>query len=98
MNFDFATFICNLFRSNHLHIFCSSLLIESCISAAVSPNDSTVAFSVVSSAYKIELNLSLDMIISLIHILTKRGPRMEPCGMLMGKKSLYHRFAHIAYD
>ena len=55
-------------------------LFYSCISATVSPNDSIVAFSVVSSAYKIKLNLSLDMIISLIHILNKRGPRIEPCG------------------
>ena len=79
-NFNFATFICNLFRFNHLHIFCISSLIESCISATVSPNDSTVAFSVVSSAYKIKLNLSLDMIISFINILNKRGPTIEPCG------------------
>ena len=45
--------------------------------------DNAVVFSMASSAYKIKLNLSLNMIISLINILNKRGPTFEPCDTLV---------------
>ena len=41
------------------------------------------------------------MIISLINLLNKRGPTIEPCGtpvLIDSMEGLHHRFAHIADD
>ena len=55
-------------------------MIASCISFTVSPKTSSVEFRVVSSAYKIKLNLSLDLMISFIRTLNKKGPITDPWG------------------
>ena len=55
-------------------------MIDFRISTGLVPKLSNVEFSVVSSAYKINENLSLLFIISLIKILKSRGPMAEPCG------------------
>ena len=60
MNLDFATFRHNLFTSSHLkNMFC--------ISTASYPKESSVELSAVSSAYKIKLNLVLDLTMSLLN-------------------------------
>ena len=78
MNLDFATFRHNLFTSSHLNMFCNSETIVFCISTASCPKESSVELSVVSSAYKIKLNLALDLTMSLINMLNKSGPRIDP--------------------
>ena len=78
MNLDFATFRHNLFTSSHLNMFCNSETIVFCISNASCPKESSVDLSVVSSAYKIILNLVLDVTMSLIHMLNKIGPKTDP--------------------
>ena len=64
MNLDFVTFRHNLFTSSHLNMFCNSETIVFCISTASCPKESSVEWSVVSSAYKIKLNLVLDLTMS----------------------------------
>ena len=59
-------------------MFCNSETIVFCISTASYPKDSSVELSVVSSAYKIKLNLVLDLTMSLINMLNKSGPRTDP--------------------
>ena len=49
-----------------------------CISTASCPKGSSVELSLVSSAYKIKLNLVLDLTMSLINMLNKSGPRIDP--------------------
>ena len=53
-------------------------MIEFSISSVFFPKQSTVEFSVVSSAYK--ANLSQAFTMSLINILKRSGPIMEPWG------------------
>ena len=78
MNLDFVTFRHNLFTSSHLNMFCNSETIMFCISTASCLKESSVELSVVSSAYKIKLNLVLDLTMSLINMLNKSGPRIDP--------------------
>ena len=79
INFYFLTFRHNILRSIHLHIFCNSLIIDDCISSVVFPKVPTVEINVVSSAYKMKLNFLLDLIMSLMKILTNKGPPIKPC-------------------
>ena len=55
-------------------------MIDFWISTGFVPKLSIVEFSVVSSAYKINENLALLFIISLINILKSRGAMTEHCG------------------
>ena len=55
-------------------------MIEFSISSVFFPKQSTVEFSVVSSAYSIKANLSQAFTMSLINILKRSGPIMEPWG------------------
>ena len=58
INFGFDTLRHDLSTSNHLKTFCISYVIEFSISSVFFPKQSSVEFSVVSSAYSIKANLS----------------------------------------
>ena len=70
MNLDFATFRHNLFTYSHLNMFCNSGTIVFCISTESCTKESSLELSVVSYAYKIKLNLVLDLTMSLVLDLT----------------------------
>ena len=80
INFDFDTFRHNLLTSNHLKTFCSSYVIEFLILSVFFPKQSSVEFSVVSSAYSIKANLWQAFTMSLMNQLKRSGPIMEPWG------------------
>ena len=55
-------------------------MIEFSISSVFFPKQSSVEFNVVSSAYSIKANLSQAFTMSLMNILKRSGPIMEPWG------------------
>ena len=78
INFDFDTFTHNVLTSNYLKSFCSSYVIEFSISSVFLPKQSSVEFSVVSSAYSIKANFSQTFTMSLMNVLKRSGPIVEP--------------------
>ena len=58
-----------IFTSNHLSIFCNSIMIDISKSTVLAPKLCNVEFSVVSSAYKIQENLALPL--TILHVLMK---------------------------
>ena len=78
MNLDLATFQDNLFSLSHLKNFCNSATIASCISVTFCPKQSSVELRVVLSEYKIKANFVLAFTMSLIKMLNKRDPIIDP--------------------
>ena len=61
-------------------MFFNSFTIEFRISSGSFPKESSVEFSVVSSAYNIKAIFLLALTMSLIKILKRSGLMIEPCG------------------
>ena len=77
--FDLLTFNDSLLTLSQSLTLVNSLLILNDRSVCLSKTFAVVN-NVVSSAYMMNLNLSLHLMISLIYIVNKRGPSMDPWG------------------
>ena len=76
-------------KINKLLILLSSVLIT--LSLSLYCIVSRQQFTVVSSAYIINWKSLLAFGKSLIYILNKRGPRIDPCGMLCCMSSIFNK-------